>query len=203
MSINIEKLENVKYQGSRIIARCPACAEHDNDNKGNHLSIDEQGRFSCVVYPNEAGTEHRKRIFALVGIKSGNGKSYSLPHNKMINVKKVTRNAGNVIKSNILGRLGRVFITHARKEEVDIKDSIYKRDFEKGVPNVPNIEKELKQASNEIRLEFLQKDINEVNFNEDDSSCIRCGNPRERFCYGEDKSGEYKFGDFCLGCRPF
>jgi len=40
MSLNIEQLENAKYRGSRTIARCPACAEQGNDNKGEHLSID-------------------------------------------------------------------------------------------------------------------------------------------------------------------
>ncbi len=33
--------------------------------------------------------------------------------------------------------------------------------------------------------------------------CRRCGKQGERYCYGEGKSGEYKFGDFCLECRPF
>ncbi len=37
---------------------------------------------------------------------------------------------------------------------------------------------------------------------ENETLCRRCGKPSERFCYGEDKSGEYKFGDFCLECRP-
>ncbi len=74
MNLNIEKLENVKYRNSCIIARCPACAEQGNDKKGQHLFIDEQDRFSCVIYPGEIGKEHRKQVFALVGIKSGNGK---------------------------------------------------------------------------------------------------------------------------------
>jgi hypothetical protein len=38
---------------------------------------------------------------------------------------------------------------------------------------------------------------------ENETLCRRCGKPGERFCYGEDKSGEYKFGDFCLECRPY
>jgi hypothetical protein len=67
MSLNIEKLENVNYQDKRIIARCPACAEYGNDNKGDHLSIDKEGRFCCAVYTGDEGAEHRKRIFALVG----------------------------------------------------------------------------------------------------------------------------------------
>ena len=35
--------------------------------------------------------------------------------------------------------MGRVFITHARKEK-DIEDIIYEKDFEKGVPSVPTTE---------------------------------------------------------------
>ncbi len=38
---------------------------------------------------------------------------------------------------------------------------------------------------------------------ENKTLCRRCGKQGERYCYGEDKSGEYKFGDFCLKCRPF
>ncbi len=88
MSLNIEKLENVKYRGSCIIARCPACAEYGHDRKGDHLFIDEQGRFSCVVHPGEVGNEHRKRILALVGIKDGKWESSFSPLNKVIRVKK-------------------------------------------------------------------------------------------------------------------
>ncbi len=69
MSLNIKKLENVKFLGSRIVARCPACAEDGHDRKGDHLFIDEHGAFSCVVYQGVEGAEHRKRVFALVGIK--------------------------------------------------------------------------------------------------------------------------------------
>ncbi len=203
MSINIEKLDNVKCRGNRVIARCPACEEQGHDNKGNHLSVDDKGRFSCVAYPASTGNEHRKRIFALVGVKDGGGKPSVLPYNKVIKVKKIKQISKDIIKTNVMGRLGRVNQTHARKEFFDSNIYISLRDFEKGVPSVQNIEKELKQASNEIRLEFLQKKITEVNFNEDDNNCIRCNNPGERFCYGEDKFGEYKFGDFCLECRPF
>ena len=144
MSLNTEKLENVKHKELCISARCPACAERGNDNKGNHLFLDEQGRFSCVIYPAEIGIEHRKRIFELVGIKDGNDKPYSSQQNKVIKVKKVERNTGKVIKSNILGHLGRVNQTHARKEKNDTKDSINKKDSEKGVPSVPNTENGIK-----------------------------------------------------------
>ena len=163
MSLNIERLENVKNRDLRIVARCPACAEQGHDSKGNHLSVDKQGRFSCVIYPGEPGTSHRKRIFALVGIKDRNGKSYASQQNKMIKVKNVNGNHGNVIKSNVLGRLGRVNQTHAQKEEVDIKDSIYKKDFEKGVPSVPNIEKEIIPISDETLQDIYLKTMHKIN----------------------------------------
>jgi len=117
MSINIEKLKNVKYKGSRIVARCPACAEQGNDNKGDHLSIDEQGRFSCVMYPGETGAEHRKRIFALVGIKDVKlGSSFSPPNN-VIRVKRAIQKPRKVIKTNVLRRLRRVNLTYSRKKK--------------------------------------------------------------------------------------
>jgi hypothetical protein len=76
MSIDITKLENVTHTLKNgtdvIIARCPACAEEDCDNKGNHLIVFPDGRFGCVMNPveNEDSAEHRKRIFALVGAKT-------------------------------------------------------------------------------------------------------------------------------------
>ena len=69
MAIDLSKLENCRSKGHRVIARCPACAEIGHDRKGNHLFINEEGRFGCVVYPGLDGHEHRKRIFELVGDK--------------------------------------------------------------------------------------------------------------------------------------
>src|ERR1044071_4350667 len=68
------RLEKLKKRGSKITARFPACAEGDGDRKGDHLSIDELRRFSCVLNPGADGAAHRKRIFELVGIpESSNG----------------------------------------------------------------------------------------------------------------------------------
>jgi hypothetical protein len=66
MSLNVAKLEKVRELGGGIVqARCPACAEGDNDRSGEHLRIYPDGRFGCCVHPKDG--EHRKRIFALVG----------------------------------------------------------------------------------------------------------------------------------------
>lgn len=67
MSLDLSRLENVHQRGSRIIARCPACAKDDRDEKGEHLVIMPDGRFGCVVYPGAAGKDHRKRISAIAG----------------------------------------------------------------------------------------------------------------------------------------
>ena len=68
MSLNLEKLENVrKLAGGIVQARCPACAEGGNDRAGNHLRLQPDGRFGCCVHPKDRN--HRKRIFALAGVR--------------------------------------------------------------------------------------------------------------------------------------
>jgi hypothetical protein len=70
-SLDISRLEKVKHGGSRTSARCPACAAAGGDKTGSNLSIrSSDGAFTCAVYPGEAGREHRREIFALVGIKT-------------------------------------------------------------------------------------------------------------------------------------
>ena len=72
MSLDVAKLEKVRELAGGIVqARCPACAEGGNDRSGEHLRIYPDGRFGCCVHPKDG--EHRKRIFALVGVrKPGN-----------------------------------------------------------------------------------------------------------------------------------
>ena len=76
MALDISKLENVKQRGNNTIARCPACEEEGGDNKGEHLFINSEGRFGCVLYPREEGILHRKRIFELVGLKVEQSKTF-------------------------------------------------------------------------------------------------------------------------------
>ncbi|MEI8291760.1 MAG: hypothetical protein WCH99_20015 [Verrucomicrobiota bacterium] len=72
MSLDVAKLEKVRELAGGIVqARCPACAEGGNDRKGEHLRIYPDGKFGCCVHPKEG--DHRKRIWALVGVrKPGN-----------------------------------------------------------------------------------------------------------------------------------
>ena len=71
MSLDVSKLEKVRELAGGIVqARCPACAEGGNDRSGEHLRIYPDGKFGCCVHPKDG--EHRKRIWALVGVrKSG------------------------------------------------------------------------------------------------------------------------------------
>lgn len=70
MSLDLSRIENARQRGEKIIARCPACAEHGHDEKGEHLVIMPDGRFGCVTCPGAAGKEHRQRIHALAGDKT-------------------------------------------------------------------------------------------------------------------------------------
>ena len=68
MSLDVAKLEKVRELAGGIVqARCPACAEGGNDRSGEHLRIYPDGKFGCCVHPKD--TEHRKRIWALVGVR--------------------------------------------------------------------------------------------------------------------------------------
>jgi hypothetical protein len=69
MSLDLSKLERVRHRGKKTVARCPACAEVGHDRRGEHLVIDAESAFSCVIYSGDSAEAkaHRKRIFALSG----------------------------------------------------------------------------------------------------------------------------------------
>src|SRR5512136_1443079 len=68
MSLDVQKLEKVRELANGVTqARCPACAEGGGDRKGEHLRIYPDGRYGCCVHPKDR--EHRKRIFALAGVR--------------------------------------------------------------------------------------------------------------------------------------
>lgn len=68
MSLDVAKLEKVRELAGGILqARCPVCAEGGHDRTGEHLRIYPDGRFGCCVHPKDG--EHRKRVFALVGVR--------------------------------------------------------------------------------------------------------------------------------------
>ena len=75
MPLEIAKLTHVKAASGKLIARCPACAESDEDKDGKHLAAYDDardtaslryGRFACVTHQGD--NPHRRRIFELVGV---------------------------------------------------------------------------------------------------------------------------------------
>jgi hypothetical protein len=72
MSLDVAKLEKVRELAGGIVqARCPACAEGGGDRRGEHLRVYPDGRYGCCVHPKDS--EHRKRVFVLVGEKTPRG----------------------------------------------------------------------------------------------------------------------------------
>ena len=71
------RLEKVRERAGKTIARCPVCFQDGRDKTGEHLVIKEDGKFGCVAYPGDSAEakEHRKRIFALVGVRDESGAS--------------------------------------------------------------------------------------------------------------------------------
>jgi hypothetical protein len=67
----LSRLEKVKTRGTKLIARCPACALDGADKTGEHLVIFDEGRgkWGCAAYPGDA--DHRRRIASLVGLETG------------------------------------------------------------------------------------------------------------------------------------
>lgn len=134
MGLDLSRLEKVKHRGSSVIARCPACAESGGDRKGEHLMINDAGQFGCVVFPGPSGQQHRQRIFELAGVKETHGKGFE--------IRKPPRPASSdVIQKDILGHLGRIQSTHARKifkNDLSQEECQMQEEWPNDVPAVPN-----------------------------------------------------------------
>jgi len=114
MSLDISKLENVHTRGGKTIARCPACTEAGHDQKGEHLVVNADGSFGCVVYPgdSEDTKEHRKRIFALCGDRAMKPLSVHAAALGRLGRVNQGESARQPLKTRLLERLGRAFETH-------------------------------------------------------------------------------------------
>lgn len=136
MGLDLSKLEKVKHRGANVIARCPACAEIGGDRKGEHLMINDAGQFGCVVFPGSSGQQHRQRIFELAGEKDIKQKSFEI--RKTISTSSTER---IVIQKDILGHLGRIQSTHARKifkNHLSPEEYQTQEEWPDAVPNVPD-----------------------------------------------------------------
>jgi len=130
MSLDISKLENVRKRGGKAIARCPACAQVGHDQKGEHLLINANGSFGCVVNPGDSADakEHRKRIFALCGDREI--KPLAVRPSGLGRLGRVNRSqlAETPLKTGLLGRLGRVFETHLEPKRRPTQDENHNAD---------------------------------------------------------------------------
>jgi len=166
MSLDISKLKNAHTRGDKTIAQCPACAEVGHDQKGEHLFINANGRFGCVVYPGNSieAKGHRKRIFALCGDREIKP--------LIVRRMKGTAALGRLgrrfqshsevapIKTDLLGRLGRVFETHARRRpEIEASDFpvLQQKDIRGGVPAVLNPQLRPHRALTQRELSILRR----------------------------------------------
>lgn|GEM_PF-1500407 len=69
MKIDLERLEKVRERGTKTIARCPACAEMQQDTGGDNLTVFSNGDFACAAHM--ADRQHARRILALAGSDTG------------------------------------------------------------------------------------------------------------------------------------
>jgi hypothetical protein len=127
MSLDHSKLQNLHLRGQKRTARCPACAESGHDRNGDHLVVDTEGRFACVVYPGDsaAAKAHRKRILALCGRREIKP--------LCVSPARTTEGPGRLIereltieplKAGLLGRLGRAFKTHLERSRKINEDNV-------------------------------------------------------------------------------
>lgn len=101
MALDMTKLDLVKHHNNNTIARCPACFELGQDHKGEHLIVNANGSFGCVVHQGDEGKAHRKRIFELVG--AGH------PYNKRFTINSIREKLATqpvLLKKDILNAMG-------------------------------------------------------------------------------------------------
>ena len=144
MSLDVSKLQKVRIHGKKTTAQCPACAEAGHNQKGEHLLINANGSFGCVVNPGDSADakEHRKRIFALCGDREI--KPLAVHPSRLGRLGRVNQTylASAPLKTGLLGRLGRLFQTHLGTEATHAKNSDRTTDqlskFKGGVLGVPS-----------------------------------------------------------------
>ena len=108
MKLDLSKLQNVRHlSGGKTTAQCPACAADGGDSKGEHLVIYADGRFGCVVCPQNKA--HNKAILKLSGTHDQGGSGLIC----RLTVKPVQVEESRVLLK--VGRLGRVKPSPDRK----------------------------------------------------------------------------------------
>jgi hypothetical protein len=125
MSLDISKLQKVRIRGQKTTARCPACAESGGDSKGEHLIINSQGQFGCVVYAGNGtdAKEHRRRIFALCGDRELKPIVIHRAEERVDSghLGRPFQRHPAPLKTGLLGRLGRAFENHVGPENREVR----------------------------------------------------------------------------------
>ena len=112
MKIDLNKLQNVvRKPDGRVQARCPACAAHGADEKGEHLVVFADGKFGCVAHP--ADKIHNQAILMLVGVHDGQG-GRSVPK---LDIKRQSIMASTTVM--IIGQIGTENPTPAEREQAE------------------------------------------------------------------------------------
>ncbi len=75
--LDVARLENVRTQGNRTIAACPACRAAGRDRAGDNLVIFEDENFACAAYQGDR--EHRVEILQLAGIRRAQTEPWQRP----------------------------------------------------------------------------------------------------------------------------
>lgn len=134
MTLDLNKLERVRRRGSNIIARCPACAEAGGDRKAEHLFINGQDKFGCVLFPGDEGQAHRKRIFELAGVMD------KQTHRFEVRKPGIHKTGQKIVMKDILGHLGHFKSAHARKDLNTLQvDADLPKKRKETVPPVPEV----------------------------------------------------------------
>jgi len=110
MSLELALLENVRKRIGKIVARCPACAEQNHDQKGEHLVIFPNGSFACVANPGKEGHKHRQRIFALASDPVLRKRGSCVVRVRRPAGAKLPKTAGTVVDLSQLGTDGTPFM---------------------------------------------------------------------------------------------
>ena len=81
--LDLSILHKLRNRGGNQIAQCPVCAAGGGDSKSEHLFITQDGKFGCVLHPGADGREHRKEIFAVIGVKPEKTQQNGAGRNRM------------------------------------------------------------------------------------------------------------------------
>jgi len=132
MSLDLACLENVRKRIGKIVARCPACAEQDHDQKGEHLVIFPNGSFACVANPGNEGHKHRQRIFTLASDPVLRKRGACVVWVRRPAGAKLPTTAGTVVDLSKLGTAGTPFLS--------LRDTCHRNTGnggEAGIPSYP------------------------------------------------------------------